>query len=181
VPRQVCAASSGPTILLHGGSYFDFEAPETSAFSIDDIAHGLSQICRFTGQCGAFYSVAEHSIHVSRLVPPEHALAGLLHDAAEAFLGDVSKPLKTMMPDYRAIEKRVEWAVLARFRVAFMPDCVKHADRIMLLTEQRALMANADLWPDLAEVEAIDLALPCWPPSQAKRAFLRRFRELADG
>ena len=60
----------GPTILLHSGAYFDFATPEQCDFTVDDIAHGLSMVCRFAGQCRTFYSVAQHSYLISTLVPP---------------------------------------------------------------------------------------------------------------
>jgi hypothetical protein len=75
----------GPTIMLHGGAWFDFCAPGESAFTIEDIAHGLANICRYSGQCNSFYSVAEHSLLVSE-VAKGFEFEALLHDAAEAFL-----------------------------------------------------------------------------------------------
>lgn len=170
----------GPTILLASGNYFDFLAPEQSTFTIEDIAHGLSNVCRFSGHCRRFYSVAQHSVIVSRIVPPEDAYAGLMHDAAEAFVGDVAKPLKDLLPDYRKIEKAVEAVVLARFGVPQpMPPSVKEADVLMLATEQRELMENRDAWSHTHGREPLDIDILPLTPAMAKAAFLARFAELA--
>ena len=136
----------GSTILLASGDYFDLLEPESclGPCLARDIAHALSNLCRFTGHTSRFYSVAEHSVFVSRIVPPEDALAGLLHDAAEAFIGDVSSPLKALLPEYRVIEKRIEAAVLGHFGIRWIPETVKIADRQMLRKEQREAMGNDD-------------------------------------
>lgn len=172
----------GPTILLYSGRYFDFEDPEGSFFDIGDIARGLSHICRFGGQCPRFYSVAEHSVYVSQIVPEEHALAGLLHDAAEAFVGDMPKPLKVMCPDYVAIEKRIERAVLDRFGVALPLDpSIKEADIRMLATEQAQLMGNRDDWDYTRGRPVVEgLTIHGFAPDAAFNLFIDRFEELTD-
>lgn len=170
---------SGPTILTADGYYFDYLAPHRDAITINAIARGLANTCRFAGQCRQFYSVAEHSIWVSRLVPPELALEGLLHDAAESFICDMPKPLKEMLPDYKAVEQRVEAAVLGVFGIASLPADVKRADRIMLLTEQRQLMNNRDAWRWTEGVEPADIALECLSPDEAYAAFVDRWAEVA--
>ena len=171
----------GPTILLHSGNYFDFLEPEACDFTIEDVAHGLSNVCRFAGQCRDFYSVAEHSVYVSQIVPPEDALAGLLHDAAEAFIGDVSKPLKDLLPQYREIEARIEAVVLGRFGLTLpLPASVKKADVIMLATEQRSLMRNRDDWDYCRGHEPLDMAIMAHAPEDAKALFIARYRELTS-
>ena len=170
----------GPTIMLRSGEYFDLEDPDSSVFDIEDIAHALSNICRYTGHCTDFYSVAQHSVLVSYAVPSEDALAGLLHDAPEAFVGDVSKPLKILLPDYKEVERRVELAVFRRFGLPDeLPATVKHADRVLLRTEQRDLM-NADehTWLFTGGVYPLERRIVPLPPREAKAEFLERYREL---
>ncbi len=169
----------GPTILLAGGTYFDLLDPEGSEFTIADVARGLSNTCRFAGQSADFYSVAEHAVHVSRIVPSEDAYAGLMHDAAEAFIGDVSKPLKDILPEYRAVEKRIEAAVFARFGVPSpMPASVKEADMRMLAAEQRQVMRNRDGWSYTRGYEPAGVEVLGLMPDAAMALFLGRYAEL---
>jgi len=170
----------GPTILLRSGNYFDFEAPWDSQFTIDDIAHGLSLTCRFGGQCSRFYSVAQHSVHVSQLVPAADAFAALMHDAPEAFIHDITKPLKGMLPEYKKIEDRVEAAIFTRFGVTLpLPASVKEADLVMLSSEQSQLMNYHDDWVDRRT--PIKGVIPKMTPKQSKEFFLQRFRQLRNG
>lgn len=167
-------------ILTVNGYYFDLLSPEHSQFGIAEIAHGLSNICRFAGQCRSFYSVAQHSVLVSEIVPQEHALAGLLHDAAEAFLGDVTRPLKRLLPAYRQIETRVEAAIFKRFGLPpDLPQCVKEADLVLLATEQRDLMPkHDDEWACLTNVVALPARIVPLGQFEAWQMFMRRYRSL---
>lgn len=169
-----------PDILTANGKYFNFLEPAADTVDIQTIAHALSHICRYTGHVREFYSVAQHSVLVSYLVPPEHALAGLLHDAAEAFIGDVAAPLKRLLPDYKAIEQRVEAVVLAKFGLpAELPTCVKLADLVALATEQRDLMPeHDDEWESIAGLEPDDRKIIAHNPWWSRTRFLQRFEEL---
>jgi len=135
--------------------------------------------CRFAGQCNQFYSVAEHSVHASRFVPEVHARAALLHDGTEGFIGDMTKPLKDIIPGYREVEDRIEQAIFKRFGLTLpLSPEVKDVDLRMLVTEQRQLMHNRDDWNYSRGREPLDIVLPCWTPAEAKDQFLARFKEL---
>src|SRR5574337_650832 len=171
-----------PDILTASGHYFDFTKPEGSRIEIEDIAHALSHLCRFTGHVREFYSVAQHSVIASLLVPEEDALHALLHDAAEAYIGDVSRPLKALIPDYREIEAKVEAAVLAAFGLApTMPASVKRADLVMLATEKRDLMHhNGGGWKTLDGIQPCAWKIWPWPPRRAYAEFMCRYLALCQ-
>ncbi len=164
-------------ILTGSGNYFSFINPDAYHFEIETIAHALSQLCRFTGHTSKFYSVAQHSVLVSQILPYKMQLAGLLHDATEAFVGDMTKPLKEMFPEFRRIEKNIERAICKQYGLSFpMPHEVKHADLILLATEQRDLMPQVDLqWNYLKGIQPLKETITPWSPEQAKRMFLERF------
>ena len=169
-----------PDILVHSGRHFDFLTPQTNRISIEDIAHALAHICRFGGHTGRFYSVAQHCYLASTIVPAPDALAALLHDAAEAYLGDVPKPLKQLLPDYQAIEARVEADVLRKLGIERpLPESVAWADRVLLATERRDLMPSVlDVWALIADVAPLERRIVPLPPGAAKHAFLARYYEL---
>lgn len=165
------------------GGRFDLLNPEASTFSIFEIANSLSHLCRFTGHLVAPYNVAHHSWLVSHVVPAEHALAGLLHDAAEAFMGDVATPLKALLPEYKALEERVETVVLSRFGLPpRLPPEIKAADLVLLATERRDLLTDAQRagleWAVLEGVEPLPEVIRPWPSHVARERFLERYHEL---
>ena len=164
------------------GKHIDFANITPDQFCIKDIAAGLSNTCRFTGQLANFYSVAQHSVYVSQIVPPEFALEALLHDATEAYMGDITSPLKAMLPDYKAIEKRVDAAIREQFGLPpVMPVEVHDADLVMLATEKRDLEIDPrSHWPMLnSALPHNDIMIQPLTPPQAYHQFMARFELLA--
>lgn len=175
------------TIKLCSGRYFDLRDPKPDQFDITDIAGGLSRICRFGGQVPVFYSVAEHSWQCAQVaiaddLPTDGVLAVLLHDAAEAFIGDVVKPLKVMLPGYAAIEARVEATIEIAFGVDFQQwrEQIKEIDHGMLIGERNALWPGGDgaKWTGEGECRLIRPNLFKWGPSDAESAFVGLFNSM---
>lgn len=166
-------------IELASGGTFPFQAPWMSEFTVEDVAKGLSQICRFTGQCERFYSVAEHSVHCSYIVPKHLELTALCHDAAEAFLGDVSQPLKALLPDYKALESLAEAYVLPKLGARYpLPADIKRADVEMLALEKMHVLRSLRIWPSLAGVNQAAARIEHWDPETAAKKWLERYAEL---
>lgn len=165
-------------IVTRSGRKFDLANPTADMVDTADLAHSLSMQCRFNGHTTSFYSVAQHCLLVAELVPEEHKLAALLHDATEAYVGDLVRPLKEGMRDfanshgdeclYDLTERRVWIAICQRFDLdPHLPACVKQADLVALATEKRDLMPiHAEPWPCLAGItpnpKTIDPLLPCY-------------------
>jgi hypothetical protein len=169
-------------ICTFSGEQFDPFDPDPAKIKIEDIAHALSNICRFTGHSKVFYSVAEHSVWASRYAPMDLRLAALLHDASEAYLMDLARPIKHH-PDmklYREVEQKVEQAVATKFGTPYpmLPE-IKLVDNRLLISEAQILLPNTDdwNWPTRA-YEDFEEACIGWKPKMAEFVFLRRFDEL---
>jgi uncharacterized protein len=168
----------------HSGRILNYQDPRLTDIDIHDVAVSLSRLCRFNGHSIFFYSVAQHSVLVSQLTPPEDALWGLLHDASEAFCGDMVSPLKKLVGQaYLDVEKAVMHAICDRFGLPRkQPVSVKAADLQALANEKRDLCrAEPAPWPTEMPDPLPDLRIEPWVPEYAARRFLERFVELTAG
>jgi uncharacterized protein len=176
----------GPYVQTVSGRWVNPFDPDPEQLDAGDIARALANHCRFGGHSRVFYSVAQHSVIVSQLVEQrggdvEDVFAALMHDATEAYLGDMPHPLKHRSPlgaAFKVAEDHLEQAIRDRFGIK--PDVaeIKRADRALLATERRAFSAEIWHWPELEGVEPVDLALEAWSPDEAARAFAARYAEL---
>lgn len=178
------------------GSYFDYESPETSQMTIEDVAYGLAYTVRFRGQNRArllgnkrvFYSVAEHCTRMAwQLLVDGHgrvnAYAALMHELGEVPWGDMPGPAKTLSPEFKAHEKRSQAALEARFGVE-MPDpvLIKRYDLRMLATEKRDLMPHSDTdeWTWVDGYQPLPFTIvPFEHPDMAAEEFLEMYGRLA--
>jgi uncharacterized protein len=176
----------GPYLQTVSGRWVNPFDPDPDQLDAGDIARALANQCRFGGHCRVFYSVAQHSVIVSELVEQRggdaaDAFAALMHDAAEAYLGDFPHPLKHRSPlgaAFREAEAHLERALRDHFRIKPDVPAIKPADRALLATERRAFSAETWHWPELDGVEPLDLELEAWSPDAAAEAFARRYAEL---
>lgn len=164
-------------ILTYTGIKLSYTDLTEDMINIEDIAHALSMTVRFNGHCNRFYSVAEHSVLVSHLVDPAYAKEGLLHDASEAYLGDVTKPLKLLLPDYQIIEKRFEKIIARKFKLQYpWNKDIKKWDNAILSDEAVEFQTHYN--DDWGLSEPIGIEITGYPPEIAKKQFMNRYREL---
>lgn len=159
--------------------------PQVEDIDIRDIAHALANSCRFTGHVRQFYSVAQHCVLASEhVLDKKHALAALLHDASEAYLSDIARPVKRQagFTFYREVEARLESVIAGRFGMDYpFHRQVKDIDTRLLITEQRDLMpkSSAHGWPKL--VRPLGDKIEPWEPRTAEKQYLERFVLLTAG
>lgn len=154
---------------------------------IEDIAHGLSLLCRYSGQCNKFYSVAEHSIIMAVCSwLPGNPLAKLLHDAAEAYIGDIIRPIKRKLSKFRQFENNFMYAIAYKFGLApSIFATVKKADNIMLATEAFWMMPSKIFTVNKIygiSKSMVDTSIPFYyfNPSEAEKRFLKFYSELRN-
>ena len=175
-------------IQTYSGAPFDFDNPEGHYFNVMDFAHALSMLCRYNGHTKRFYSVGEHLIRCSNLVPEKFAFEALMHDVSEAYMSDMPRPLKNIMGEYKTLEVRIETAIAKQFNlpVPMSPE-VKECDNKILLIEREILMNDApfpwnhygttpytrtEFWNSMLNVSA-------YTPDIVESKFINRFNELS--
>ena len=174
-----------PWIELITGGRFYYNAP---TWDIGAIAHWLSMICRFTGHCRKFYSVAEHSVLVSRIMEDQglgDPMEGLLHDGVESVLADIARPAKILLKDYKALDKALDISLRKNYGLpeAMSEGCMK-ADGIALLLEARELMPNkGENFTGMSDevilaAKKATYMVACWSPENARERFMTRMHDI---
>ncbi|NVZ62031.1 phosphohydrolase [Pseudomonas gingeri] len=166
-------------ILTVTGKRFDLYQPDVALVDPRDISHALAHLCRFNGHTREFYSVAQHSCIVAELVPEQHKLAALLHDATEAYIGDMVRPLKQWMHAYQDVEDWIWNCICARFDLdCELPADVHQADLIALSTERRDLMPpDPAIWDCLVGIEPMAETIRPWSATEARLTFHQRLMD----
>ncbi len=174
-----------PVIQTNSNKAFSFVDPRPGQVCIEDIAHALSLLCRYTGHSNRFYSVGQHSLLVAHLTPKPFKLEALLHDAPEAYIGDISSPLKQLLLDYQRIEHNVTRVVRGRFNLPpGETPCVKRADTHALAIERASLLPDEPFcaWDWIDEMgfntDGYEDWLAPMTPEEVKEEFMVKYFEL---
>lgn len=172
------AVVAKPYILTFTGKKFHPFDPRPEEIDIEDIAHALSMTCRYSGHCMRFLSVAEHSVHISNRASRANALWGLLHDASEAYLTDIPRPIKYEMTDYQDLETRVQSVICERFGLS--PEMPKEIHQLDLAALKVEFDDNMAVVP--VDLPFSPLSFPVryqyWNTAQAEEKFLETFYNL---
>ena len=172
------------TVETCSGRYVDVRHPDPATIDTMDIAHALSMQCRFNGHVRDFYSVAEHCVRVANLLPTPLRIHGLLHDAAEAYVGDVVTPVKCWLYGFAGMEDRVLHAIYAHLQVSCPGTAerklVHQADLLALREEAWALLPSQGRWYADGPVKTLASSVSCLPPAEAKEMWLNSLADVLD-
>jgi hypothetical protein len=153
-------------ILTYSGLLFNYLEPTVEMININDIAVGLSREFRFGNQTPEPFTVAQHSVIVSQLVPDKYSLEGLLHDAPEAYMKDLPAPLKINFPEYTKVENRIMEVIAKAFNLSYpFHKSIKEADIVSLEREWQCLFIEKK-------------SNYCWSTGLSRSEFINRFRQL---
>jgi len=158
--------------------------PSVDDIDIEDIAHGLAHTCRFAGQCSEYYSVAEHSVNVAVAIQNRDIeFEALMHDATEAYIHDITSPLKSILPEYKRIEIRLNEVIMQKFNLSSQyREEIKDVDLRMLATERDAVFKNRVLWGKyMDKIKPYEnMSFKFYSPKKAKAKFLKVFYRLQE-
>lgn len=167
------------------GEQFHFLQPLAAEIHVEDVAHSLSQLCRYNGHTKAFYSVAEHSILICDWIAANFPGASqqvlrtaLLHDVAETYLGDMSRPVKHQMPQFKELEHIIEGAAAERFDIELpFPAVVEECDARILVDEREQCMSDSGNEWGTDALEPLGVEIKFLDPPNVRRLFMERFFE----
>ena len=172
-----------PFIETRFGTKFPFLNPSVEDIDVKDIAFSLANQARWNGHT-PFLSVAEHSVAVAARLPPHLQLAGLLHDASEAYLSDIPGPIKAYLPDYQKLEEKVQKVIYEKFGIELSnvdKAEIKQADKDATHTEAFYLLeSQGESWIPVLFQPQETYAPRCLPPPEAVRMFLFWHNELTQ-
>ena len=164
-------------IYTYCGPLFDFKDPTTDMVRIEDIARGLSNSAHFGGQTEQYFSIAQHCLLVYELIPDEHkesytfGMAALLHDASEAYTGDMVKPLKNMLPEFKKIEDRIMEVIFEKYDLPL---------RTLKLIKDYDMTAQKIEYQYLFGRNREEKYLPVMTPKESYDAFMEMFNKLIN-
>lgn len=172
---------TNPTIQTFVGELFDIFDPNLNQINLKDISHALSMICRYGGHSREFYSVAEHSVLIAgyfeKTGHTDLARWGLMHDATEAYMGDLIRPLKRALPAYAAAEDNLMAYICTKFDLPIeQPGPIKEAD-LRITTDEREILMFPRVW-SYDPLEPLGVELQCWTHDQAEQAWLDTYWRL---
>lgn len=170
-------------IETFSGKQISYVEPDVNQICIEDISHALAHICRFNGHSVRMYSVAEHCCLMADYAASTgkyhsyEVIEVLMHDAAEAYITDIPRPLKLLLPDFKLIEERLEIKIAKRFNMLYPRDpYIKELDNRILLDEREQVMNKSQHhWNLIGATEPLGVEVRFWTPYQAKLEFMNRF------